>query len=103
MFDEETLVFSFNILGVPKKLLRIFKILAKHKGLTIKELSEHLGISIRTVYEHVTQLMKHGLIKRVPSEKNGRLVYVYEPIPRERFISIVKSRLKEYMEAFEEW
>lgn len=99
--EEDLLKFSFNILGIPTKLLRVFKLLLAYEELTIKELAQHLKVSIRTVYNYIVPLMKHGLIKRVPSEKDGRLVYKYSPIPREELVKLVKKKLDKYMEVLD--
>lgn len=100
MSREEILSLAFHILGIPKSLFKSFMVIFEKGEITIREISEHLGLSLRTVQGHISHLMKHGLLKRRPAEKDGRLVYVYKTISPDEIKKLVRDKLKVYREVF---
>ena len=55
----------------------VLKALADEDGLTMSQLAQVLGVQPPTVTKMVSRLSAQGLLKRVPSETDGRLARVH--------------------------
>ena len=77
-------------------------IIAFNEDCTVSKLSELMGISKSAVTQKVTSLEKRGLIRRVRSETDGRVVNVRPSAQRIREMENGRSRFEELLSALSE-
>jgi predicted transcriptional regulator len=94
------MVGMMNILSVAIRLLglgrgeeRIAHHIYRKCGCSVSDLERELKVSRRTVYKNLTKLVKAGIVRRVPSEINGRLAYVYHPLSSGELADLIRSAL----------
>ncbi|MGB9630958.1 MAG: helix-turn-helix domain-containing protein [Candidatus Methanodesulfokora sp.] len=98
------MVGTMNILSVALKLLgmgrgeeRLARHIYRKCGCTVSEIEKELKISRRTIYKNLIKLVKVGIVRRIPSEVNGRLAYMYHPLSSKELADLIKSRLDEVL------
>jgi len=91
-----------NILSVALRLLgmgrgeeRVAHHIYRKCGCTVSDMEKDLRISRRTIYKNLIKLVKAGIVRRIPSEVNGRLTYTYHPLSPKELADLVRSRLDE--------
>lgn len=85
--SKQRLTAHYQILGV----------LEHYEGLKMSELGEKLFISRPNMTVHVDKLVKEGLVKRMPDEKDRRIIKVAITPKGRDFIVESRSMVKKYI------
>lgn len=67
---------EFKESGLTVPQITLVKILSRHKRLKVSEISKKMSLVNSTVSGIIDRLEKQGLVKRIRSEKDRRIVYI---------------------------